>query len=187
MKFTTIHLLLIPKVLLIKFKNSNHRRKTRGSSLVELIVVTILFMILVPASLGVFVGARKITGQSYVQNRAAVTLGETNDILRYMRNLDFELLVNGDFYLIRNPGTSSWLVKGTLPDKDTFERHVIVSNSLRHSDTNNIYFDGDTGGSYEDPDTKKVEISVLWAPDYIPLDLIQHTLYISNWQKVFTY
>ena len=63
----------------------------------ELIVVTILFLILVPASLGIFVGARKITGQSYVQNRAAVTLGETNDILRYMRNLDFGIFQEETF------------------------------------------------------------------------------------------
>ena len=171
----------------IKARFLNHRRKTKGSSLVELIIVTILFLVLVPTSLGVFVGARKIAGQSYVQNRAAVTLGETNDILRYMRNLDFDLLPSGDFYLIRNPGTSSWLVKGTLPDKDIFERYVVVSNALRHTDTNDIYFDGDTGASYEDPDTKKIDISVLWAPDYIPLDLIQHTIYITNWQKVVTY
>jgi len=46
--------------------------------------------------------------------------------------------------------------------------------------------DGDTGISYEDVNTKKVEIEILWAPDYIPLDLISRTFYVSNWQKDYT-
>ena len=131
--------------------------------------------------------ARKITGQSYIQNQAAVALGENNDILRYMRNINYNLLESGDFFLIRNPGTGSWLVKSELPDMDIFEKHIVVSNALRHTDTNDIYLDGDIGENFEDPDTKKIKINILWAPDYLPLDLITHTLYITNWQKVIKY
>ncbi|MBN1258892.1 prepilin-type N-terminal cleavage/methylation domain-containing protein [Candidatus Peregrinibacteria bacterium] len=163
--------------------NLNHR----GLSLVELIIVTVLFAVLVPTSLSVFVGARKISGQSYIQHQAAVTMGESADIVRYLRNLGFDQLVVGDFYLIRNPGTGSWLVKGDLPDKDTYERHIVVENALRHADTNDLYFDGDSGPSYEDADTKKITISILWAPDYIPLDIITQTMYVTDWQKVITY
>jgi len=166
---------------------SNLRVNKNGSTIVELIIVIVLFIILVPASVGVFISARKIGGQAYVQHQASVTLGETNDILRYLRNEGFDLLVNGEFYLIRNPGTGSWLVKSDLPDMDIYERFITVSNALRHQDTEDLYLPGDTGASYEDPDTKKVDISILWAPDYIPLDLISHTIYISNWQKTFTY
>jgi hypothetical protein len=165
----------------------NYRQKPKGSSIVELIIVTVLFAVLVPSSLGIFLGARKITGQSYIQARAAVTFTETNDILHYLRNLDFSLLSNGEFYLIRNPGTGSWLVKNDLPSKETFERHVVVSDALRHQVSNDLYMDGDTGTSYSDPDTKKVVVSILWAPDYIPMDFITHTIYISNWRKVITY
>ncbi len=161
--------------------------KHRGSSIIELIIVTVLFAVLVPTSLSLFVGARKISGQSYIQHQAAVTMGESADIVRYLRNLGFDQLVVGDFYLIRNPGTGSWLVKSDLPSKDTYERHIVVSNALRHTDTKNIYFDGDTGPSYEDPDTKKITINILWAPDYIPRDIITQTMYVSNWQKVITY
>ncbi|MBI5421670.1 hypothetical protein HZA44_00865 [Candidatus Peregrinibacteria bacterium] len=159
----------------------------RGSSLVELVIVTVLFAILVPASLEVFVSGRKISGQSYIQHQAAVTLGEVDDILRYMRGMDFGLLPNGDFFLIRNPGTGSWLVKSDLPDKDTFERHIIVSSALRHTGTGDLYMPGDTGTSYEDPDTKKIDINILWAPDYLPLDLISHTIYLTDWTKSITY
>ena len=70
---------------------------------------------------------------------------------------------------------------------DIFERRIIVSNALRHTDTHDIYFDGDAGDSYEDTDTKKVEISVIWAPDYMPVGSLAHTLYITDWQKVVTY
>ena len=86
--------------------------------MVELIIVTILFLVLVPTSLVIYIGARKITGQSYVQHQAAATLGETNDILRYIQNLDFGTFLKGEFFLIRNPGTGSWLVKSDLADKD---------------------------------------------------------------------
>lgn len=144
-------------------------------------------MALVPASLGVYIGARKITGQSYVQHQAAVTLGEVGDIIRYMINLDYDLLPQGEFFLIRNPGGGSWLVKSDLPDKDIFERKIIVTNALRHTASDDLYIDGDTGPNYEDPDTKKIEISILWAPDYLPLDLVTHTLYVTNWLKPFTY
>ncbi len=155
--------------------------------MVELILVTVLFAILIPASLGIFVSGRKISGQSYIQHQAAVTLGEVDDILRFMRNIDYGLLPNGEFYLIRNPGTGSWLVKNDLPDKDIFERHVTISNALRHTVTNDLYLPGDTGPSVEDPDTKKVDINILWAPDYIPMDLISHTIYVTNWTKAITY
>ena len=153
----------------------------------ELIIVTMLFAILVPASLVVFVSGRKVMGQSYIQHQAAVTLGESDDIVRYMRNIDFNMLPNGEFFLIRNPGTGSWLVKSDLPDKDTFERHVTISNALRHTVTNDLYFPGDTGPSVEDPDTKKILITVLWAPDYIATDLISHTIYVTNWPMAVTY
>ncbi|MBN2096829.1 hypothetical protein JW752_05575 [Candidatus Peregrinibacteria bacterium] len=169
-------------------KTSHHRFKNRsGLSMVELIIVTVLFMILVPTSLAIFVGARKITGQSYIQHQAAVTSSESADILRYMRNLDFDWLVNGTFFLIRNPGTGSWLVKSDLADMDIFERRVVVSDAKRHLDTHDLYFDGETGAFYEDPNTKRVDVSVVWAPDYLPLDLLTHTLYVTNWQRVVTY
>ena len=78
-------------------------------------------------------------------------------------------------------------MKNDLPDKDIFERFVTISTALRHQDTKDIYFDGDTGTSYEDPYTKKVVIQILWAPDYLPLDLITQTIYITDWQNIFTY
>jgi hypothetical protein len=170
-------------------KKTNHPKfkNRKGSSLVELVLVTVLFAILVPASLGVFVSGSKISGQSYIQHQAAVTLGEVDDIIRYMRNLDISMLPNGDFYLIRSPGTGSWLVKSDLPDKDIFERHVVISSALRHTGTKDLYMPGDTGASYEDLDTKKIDISILWAPDYIPMDLISHTIYITDWTKAITY
>jgi len=172
----------------LSIKNKHLRlKKPNGLSIIELIIVIILFLILVPTSLVIFVGARKIIGQSYIQHQAAVTLGENNDILRYMRNMNFDLIVNGTFYLIRNPGTGNWLVKSDLPTMDVFERRIAVSNALRHTDTHNLYMPGDAGDSYEDPDTKKIEINVIWAPDYIPLDLLTHTLYVANWQKAIVY
>jgi len=170
-----------------KTQKNQRAKNKKGSSLVELIIVTVLFAILVPSSVGIFIGARKIAGQGYVQHSAAVTLGETDDILRYMRNQGFSLLADGSFYLIRNPGTETWLIKSDLPDKDIFERYVTISNALRHQDTKDIYFDGDTGPSYEDQNTKKIVMQILWAPDYLPLDLITHTIYITDWQNTFTY
>ncbi len=165
----------------------NQRPTPKGSSLVELIIVTILFAILVPSALGIYLDARKISGQSYIQHSAALGLGETSDILRFIRNQGFGLLENGSFYLIRNPGTNSWLVKSDLPDKDAFERYITVSNALRHQGTDHVFFDGDVGTSYEDPNTKRIDISILWAPDYIPSDLISKTIYITNWQSNITY
>jgi len=170
-------------------KQTNHSglRGKKGSSMVELILVTVLFAILIPASLGVFVSGRKISGQSYIQHQAAVTLGEVDDTLRFLRNIEYSLLPNGDFYLIRNPGTGSWLIKSDLPDKDIFERHITISDALRHTVTNDLYMPGDTGASVVDPKTKKVQINILWAPDYIPMDLISHVIYITAWSDAVSY
>lgn len=183
---TLIPLILIHRVSLNK-SAKKHRFSPKGSSLVELIIVTVLFAIFVPISLGIYIGGRKITGQSYIQHAAALALAETGDILEYMRNENYSLLENGSFYLIRNPGNNSWLIKSDLPDRDTFERYISVSDALRHTDTKNLYMLGDTGDSYADPDTKKIEIQILWAPDYIPMDLISRTFYVSNWQNAFTF
>ena len=171
----------------MNFKNRKYRPDKRGSSLVELIIVTILFAIFVPISLGIFIGGRKITGQSYIQHAAALTLTETTDILEFIRNDGFVTLTNGSFYLIRNPGNNSWLVKSELPDKDTFERYITISNALRHDSNDDLFMEGDTGSSHEDPNTKKIEIEILWAPDYLPLDLITRTFYVSDWQNDFAY
>jgi len=91
-----------PKIDIIESGDEKQIIQTRlknrkGSSLVELVIVTVLFAILVPASLGVFVSGSKISGQAYIQHQAAVTLGEVDDILRYMRNMDISLLPNGNF------------------------------------------------------------------------------------------
>lgn len=166
---------------------SKIRNSSKGSSIVELIIVTVLFAILIPISLTIYIGARKISGQSYVQHSAALTLGETTDILRFLRNQGFNQLQNGSFYLIRNPGSNSWLVKSDLPDKELFERYITISNALRHDGSEDLYFENSTGLSHEDPNTKKVEINILWAPDYIPSNLISTTTYITNWQNPITY
>lgn len=181
-----IHLILICKALLNNPKKKFWQKK-EGSSLVELIIVTILFAIFVPISLNIFIGGRKITGQSYIQHAAATTLTETTDILEFIRNDGYHLLNEGSFFLIRNPGNNSWLIKSDLPDKDTFERYITVSQAQRHEANDDLYLEGDTGTSYEDPNTKKIEIEILWAPDYIPLDLISRTFYITDWQNDFTY
>ena len=159
----------------------------RGSTIIELIMVIVLFVILIPSSLGIYLSARKITGQSYIQHQAAVTLGETADILSFIRNQGYDLLTDGTFYLIRNPGTGSWLTKSDLPNMDTYERSITISDAIRHQITNNLYLDGDTGDSYVDSDTKKIIIKVLWSPDYLPLDLTTHTIYMTNWHKIISY
>ena len=153
----------------------------------ELVIVTVLFAIMIPAASDIYISARKISGQSYIQHSAALTLGETTDILKFLRNQGFSQLENGSFYLIRNPGNNSWLVKSDLPDKELFERYIVVSNALRHEESGDLYFNGDSGPSYEDPDTKKIDISILWAPDYIPTDLISTTTYITDWENPIIY
>ncbi len=170
-----------------KNQNKTSWRDNRGSTLVELIVVVVLFVVLVPSSVYIYLSARKISGQAYIQHQAAVTLGETNDILRFLRNQGFDLLTNGSFYLIRDPGSSNWLVKSDLPNVDIYERYITVSDALRHDSTGDLYLPGDTGTSYSDPNTKKIDISVIWSPDYLPLEQISHTIYISNWQNTVTY
>lgn len=165
----------------------NRRPDQRGSSLVELIIVTILFAIFVPVSLGIQISGRKITGQSYIQHAGASNLSETTDILEFLRNEDFDLMTNGSFYLIRNPGNKSYLIKADLPTKDAFERYITISDAIRHKSSWALYMDGDTGPQEVDPNTKKVDISILWAPDYIPMDLISQTFYITNWQDHYIY
>ena len=159
----------------------------RGSTIIELIIVTVLFAVFIPIAVDIYVTARKISGQSYLQHSAALSFGEATNILRHMRNQSHDFLVNGSFYLIRNPGTNSWLIKSELPDMDTYERYVSVSDAPRHESTNDLYLEGDTGSYYEDPDTKKVEIHILWAPSYIISDKIAYTFYVTNWQDTFTF
>lgn len=171
----------------LKNRLFNHRLDRRGSSLVELIIVTILFAIFIPAALDIFISGRKITGQSYIQHAAATNLAETADILEFLRNQSIDQLQNGSFYLIRSPGNNSWLIKSDLPNKDTFERYITVSDAERKVSNDNILFPEETANSYTDPSTKQIEISILWAPDYIPLDLISQTFYITDWQNNFTY
>lgn len=168
-------------------KSSAKKSRPKGSALVELIIVTILFVTMITAMQEIFISSKKLTGQAYIQHESATILWESNNILSYMRNRGFDLLINGTYYLVPNPGANSWLLKNSIVEGTLFIRRVVISDALRHVGTDNLYLDGDTGTSYVDLDTKRLDISVLWAPDYLPQDLISHTIYVVNWLKTNTY
>ena len=157
--------------------------------MIEIVIVVVLFAIFVPSALSLFISARKINGRSYIQHAAATTLSETNDIIVYMRNLSFGQLVNGDYFLIRNPGGGSWLVKNDLPDKELFERRIDISSAYRNLVSGNLCPDViDAAGAVSqgcatDDDTKRIEVSIVWAPDYTKSETMSQTLYVTDWER----
>ena len=162
----------------------------KGSSIVELIIVTVLFAVLIPAALGIFLAGLKISGQGYIQHEAATALNETGDTIRFMRTRGFAtLLPEGEeentFYLVRTQ-EGHWLQKGSLAE-ELFSREITVARAYRNNTTNNICTDYDPDSPdpncSEDEDTRKITLKILWSPDYIPQEILTQVFYLTNWQK----
>ena len=161
--------------------------KIKGFGLIEVIIAVVIMTIFVTVGATMFITARRSAGQAFIQNTAAITLAETREMLEHMRNQDADLLSNGSFYLTRELEFSSWLIQSELPDDDLFVRQVTIEDALRHSADDHLYMDGDTGASYADPNTKKVTIQILWAPEFTPSSLLSNIIYFSNWDESYTF
>ena len=166
------------------------QKNKKGSSIVELIIVTVLFAVLVPAALGIFLAGLKISGQGYIQHEAATALGETGDTIRFLRTRGFAtLLAEGEeentFYLVRTQ-EGHWLQKGSLTE-ELFSREITVNKSYRNNTTNDICTDYDPSSPdpncNEDQNTRKITVKILWSPDYIPQEILTQVFYLTDWQR----
>ncbi|OGK22064.1 hypothetical protein A2866_05810 [Candidatus Roizmanbacteria bacterium RIFCSPHIGHO2_01_FULL_39_8] len=132
----------------------------RGQSLIEILIAMSLITILIPALVVGLTTSREGKAQQIQRLKAVNLMREAQEAVRSVREKGWTTFaVNGIYHPQINSVDHSWqLIEPGEITSDGFSRTVTISDVRR---TNNGVID-QTGGTYIDPSTKQVIISVTW-------------------------
>ncbi|MDP3999930.1 MAG: prepilin-type N-terminal cleavage/methylation domain-containing protein [bacterium] len=150
---------------------SSQRQRERGFTLMEAVVAISVFVIGVVGMIQVVLVARSTSDYGADLVTVGGHLKEGMDAVRVIRDDDWDAIAtDGTYGLSAQPGTNPpWALQAGSETLGTFTRRVTIA-SVRRSDTdgNGALSAGDkicqgaTCGSFEDPETKKVTVTVTW-------------------------
>ncbi len=153
--------------------------KTRGQSLVELLLAVALAAVILPALLTGMVATREGKAQQNQRSEAVTILKETEDAVRRVRDNGWTTFaVNGTFHPVSN-GTN-WTLSAGSDTVGDFTRSVTISNVERNSGGAIV-----SSGGTTDPSTKKATITINWTQPHT--SSITSTLYITRYKDNVAY
>ncbi|HEY8108818.1 MAG TPA: prepilin-type N-terminal cleavage/methylation domain-containing protein [Patescibacteria group bacterium] len=143
----------------------------RGFTLLEAVVAITVFTIGVVGMVQIVLVARSTSDQGSDLVMVSGYLKEGIDAVRIIRDDDWEAIaVDGSYRLSAQPGTTPpWTLRNGSETIGKFTRRVGIA-SVRRSDTDgngtlsagDLICQGTNCGSFEDPETKKVAVTVTW-------------------------
>ncbi|HEY4521565.1 MAG TPA: hypothetical protein VJH05_00265 [Candidatus Paceibacterota bacterium] len=152
-----------------------------GFGLVEIVVASAIISVSIFSLSAVSVIGNRLQSQSLEKIRANFLAEEGLEALRFLRDKSWNanlssLSVGTNYYISFASSTSQWNIGSTVaPNVDSFfERKITVENVFRDSNDNI-----DLSGGTQDPDTKKVSISVSWR-DRNATTTINLSTYLSD-------
>lgn len=164
--------------------------RSRGFTLVEAVVAISIFVIGVVGMVQIVLVARATSDQGASLVTAGGHLKEGMDAVRIIRDDDWDAIAtDGTYGLSSQPGTAPpWTLQAGSETVGTFTRQVVIS-SVRRDDTDgngqlsagDRICQGATCGSFDDPDTKKITVTVTWQQGN--QDKSRSVFgYLTNWQ-----
>lgn len=143
-----------------------YKIKSRGVSVVEVLIASAIIMSSVVAILGVYSGLTSISLRNTAKVQAGMLLDEGAEALRFMRDVSWASnispLVNGTTYwLFWDYSTSTYGWRATTSPiiiDDQFERSFVMSQVNRDVST----FDIVSSGGTVDAGTRKATITTSW-------------------------
>ncbi len=133
--------------------------KKSGFLLVEVLVVSSILVIIVFISMSVAQKSIFVSRQSVNMTQASFLLEEGADVMRILRDQDWNNISGLDTGAIYYPVFSAgvWTLSLTPTNVDTFTRTIDIKNVSRDSLTSDISVSGNN-----DPNTKLINIIVSW-------------------------
>ncbi len=147
-------------------KNARSAARSRGVSVVEVLVASAIIMTSVVAILGVYSGLTSISLRNTAKVQAGMLLDEGAEALRFMRDVSWNTniapLANGTTYWLYwdySTSTYGWRATTTrVVIDDEFDRSFVVSAVNRDATT----FDIVSSGGTLDAGTRKATITTSW-------------------------
>lgn len=161
-----------------------------GFTLLEAVVATTVMVVGVVAVVGLTLVAKGASEEGRNTVQASNYLQEGLEAARTIRDADWtNVSTAGTYHLAAQAGVNPpWqLVSGGTETIGTYTRQITIA-SVRRADTNG---DGQlsagdqivqSGGSFDDPDTKKITCVVSWQQGKRTVSR-QQFVYLTNWQK----
>jgi hypothetical protein len=144
-------------LVLILLVLSNTAIKSKGFSLVELVIAVAVFMIYTGGLAVAAVGSHLTGLENAELAKAGLFFEEGWEAVRSIRNNDWSDITNGNHGLSSSGG--SWNFSGASDNFDGITRTVTISDVYRN-DSGDVV----SSGGEIDPDTKLLEIEVNWSP-----------------------
>ncbi len=140
---------------MIKEKNK------KGVSLVEIILSVAIFTLFIGAFTGIYIYGQEAVVFGGNRTQAVVYAKEGMEVIRNIRDENFENLANGTHGLEKVGGV--WQFSGNQDTVDFFTRETEISNIS--------------------PDKKEVKITVSWQQTPQREGIVELTGHLTNWQK----
>lgn len=131
--------------------------KSKGFSLVELVIAVAVFMIYAGSLAVSATGSHLTRLENSRMAKANLFFEEGWEAVKSIRNNNWSDITNGDHGLIFSD--NSWNFSGTSDVFGGMTRTITVSDVRRDAIGNIVYSGGDI-----DPDTKSVTVEVIWDP-----------------------
>lgn len=137
----------------------NIPHSTQGFSLVEVILASAVFVLLVSALVGAYLYGQESTVLAGNRARAVMLAEEGLEAVRNIRDAGFSNLTDGTYGLTTTG--NQWSLSGSSDTSDIFNRQVVISSI--------------------DAMRKSVIASVTWQQNPQRAGLVSATTYLTNW------
>lgn len=153
----------------------------RGFGLLEIVIAVSIISATIFSLSFVFIISSRLEGESLNKTRANFIAEEGLEALRFLRDKSWSANLGGlaagtTYYLSFATTTSTWSI-GTLGSEidNLFLRKVTVENVSRNSSDDIV-----NSGGTQDPDTKKINVSVEWLERGATTTLTTVSTYLSD-------
>ncbi len=149
-------------------------KNKKGLSIIEVIIATSIFVILVSAIVPLYIGGYDTSIRDTSKLQADMLVQQGLEAVRSIRDQNFSNLTNGDHGLTRAGGY--WAFNGTQDTVGKFTRVVNVTDATRNAACA-------LGGIKTDVYTKQVTVTVTW--NYTTGSVGQESVkeYLANWME----
>lgn len=149
--------------------------KTKGFSIVELIVGIALFAIVASGAVVSILGSFRSVLAGEAQSQASFVALQSFEAVKSIKIQNWSALVNGPHGLIQTAGV--WSFSGTSDSSGGFIRVVTIADVFR---LNGAIV---TSGGTLDPETKKITITVSWLSMSVISNSIVFETYVTKWRS----
>lgn len=151
------------------------RKNEQGQLLIEMLIAMALSAILIPSLMTGLVASKQGKAQQGQRAQAVALLKEAEEVVRSVREKDWNSFAVDGTYHPAISGTA-WILSPGTESINGFSRSTVINDVFR--DANGVVV---TSGGTLDPSTKKVDLSVTWDQPYA--SNVSSSMFVTRFQK----